>query len=306
MKIIPSILSLCALALHITISNAAEVQQSQVDGEPFVARFYTQEGSTNKPGILYLGGSEGGIPSPNPFLAESGYPVLALAYFKEKGLPKTLQMIPLEYFDRPIEWMRKNPAIKRNGIIVIGGSKGAELALLLASRKREINGVVALSPSSVVWDGIPKSFWPPQPLSSWSVGGKPVPFVPYDYSQPFAAEDPKAIFKFYQQSLKQTAAVEKATIPVEKIGGPVLLASGTDDQLWPSEFMADALCKRFKEKGFAHRYEHLKYTEAGHTLNEYFMMGGTSEGNRKARLDLADQMLRFIRTVETPAAQLSK
>jgi dienelactone hydrolase len=109
-----------------------------------------------------------------------------------------------------------------------------------------------------------------------------------------AKDDPLAIRKFYEKALQQRAAVEQAAIAVEAIKGPILLASGHDDQMWPSETMADAICARLKVKGFAHRYEHLKYADAGHTLTEYYMMGGTREGNQRARLDLATRMLAFL------------
>jgi dienelactone hydrolase len=294
------IYALTFLALCASAAKGAERAKTEVQGQEFVADFYCEEGCTNKLGILYLGGSEGGKPPryvPELF-AQNGYPVLAPAYFKEQGLPDTLQMIPLEYFDKVIAWMERNERIPRGGIVAVGASKGAELALLLASRKPEIKGVIALSPSSVVWDGLPKEFWPPNPRSSWSVKGEPVPFVPYDYSKGFAAGDPLAIYRFYQQSLTQTDAVEWAAIKVEYIHGPVLLLSGRNDQLWPSEEMGDAICARLKKNGFKYRYEHVKYDNAGHTLSEYYLLGGTLEGNRKARIDSARRMLEFLKTVE--------
>lgn len=305
MKTICSILIISAAVLHAGESRAAEVKKTAIRGQPFVADFYDTAGATNQPGVLFLGGSEGGRPQPYlpQFFAENGYPVLALAYFKEKTLPETLQLISLDYFDRPIQWMQKNEKMSRGGIILVGASKGAELALLLASKNPGIKGVIALSPSSVAWDGLPKSFWPPNPCSSWSTGGKPVPFVPYDYSKGFAAGDPRAIYKFYQQSLTQTDAVEKAAIAVEKIRGPVLLASGSDDQLWPAEEMGDAICARLKKKGFKYPYEHLKYQGAGHTLNEYFMLGGSLEDNRRARMDLSDKMLIFLKALDQSPGQ---
>ena len=275
----------------------AEVIKTDIQGEGFVGDLYCQENWTNKSGILFLGGGEGG--RPQPFLPEmfaaNGYPVVAPAYFKEKGLPDTLQMVPLAYFSNIIAWMQRDAHISKGGIVLVGASKGAELALLLASKNAGIKGVIALSPSSVVWDGIPKEFWPPHPQSSWSEDGKPVPFVPYDYSKGFAAGDPLAIYKFYQRSLAQKGAVEKATIETEHIGGPILLASGHDDQLWPSEQMGDAICARLQAKGFKYEYQHLKYQDAGHTLNEYFTIGGTLEGNRQARIDLTAKMLEFLK-----------
>ena len=121
--------------------------------------------------------------------------------------------------------------------------------------------------------------------------------MPYDYSNRFDPNDPLAIYKFYKQSLTQKESVEKAAIEVEKIHGPVLLLSGQDDRLWPSEEMGDAICKRLKEKVFKYKYEHVKYNAAGHTLNEFYMFGGTSEGNQKARIDSTRRMLEFLKTV---------
>jgi dienelactone hydrolase len=275
--------------------------QSTVTGQPFVADFLYTEGSPKKPGILFLGGAEGGKPvrELSKFLATHGYPVLCLAYFKETGLPDTLEMIPLEYFDKAIAWVENNERIRPDGIVVVGGSKGAELALLLASKHSEIVGTVAIAPSSVVWQGIPKTFWPAPPVrSSWSLHGNPIPFVPWDYSHGFNPCGPGGIHKLYQQSLTQIDAVEKASIEVEKIHGPALLLSGHDDSLWPSEEMGDAICARLKEKGFSYKYEHLNYKDAGHTLSEHHMLGGTVEGNKQAGVDSRDKILKFLQAIE--------
>ena len=290
------LLPLAALLVGSASGGYAQAMHTALKGEGFVADFYCKAGPVTKPGLLFLGGSEGGRPDAHvpQFFAEQGYPVLAVAYFKEQGLPENLQLVPLEYFDKALAWMARSDRIPRGGIVVYGLSKGAELALLLASRKPEIKGVIALAPSSVVWDGMPKQWWPPDPKSSWSCSGKPLPFVPYDFSQAMAKDDPMAIRKFYEKALQQRAAVEQATIGVEAINGPILLASGHDDQMWPSETMANAICARLKAKNFPHRYEHLTYADAGHTLTEYYMMGGTREGNQRARLDLATKMLAFL------------
>jgi dienelactone hydrolase len=284
----------------------AEVIRSNVEEKGLVADFYCSGDATNKPGIMLLGGSSGGRPGSGlaEFFAENGYPVLAVAYFKDKGLPDSLQMIPLEYFDKAITWIQRNKKIPPGGIIVVGESKGAELALVLASRKPQIKGVIALAPSSVVWEGMSKeSKPPPSPCSSWSLNGKPVPFVPYDFSQGYAAGDSLAICKFFRQALTQKEAVEKATIKAEQIHGPVLLASGHDDIIWPAEEMADAICSRLKKKGFKYKCEHLKYKDAGHSFNEHHMLGGTLEGNKKARIDLPERMLVFLKTFDGSSAR---
>jgi dienelactone hydrolase len=275
-------------------NSGAEAVKTEIKGENFVADFYCNEPSTPKPGIVFLGGSEGGRPNWRlpAFLAENGYAVLAVAYFKEKGLPQTFQMIPLEYFDNPISWMKRSKSVAHGRTILVGGSKGAELALLLASRKPEIAAVIALSPCSVVWEG-PTDTPPPTGQSSWSFQGKPLPFVPFDYSG-LDEKDPLFTWKCYKNSLMHKAAVEKASIEVEKIHGPILLLSGQDDQLGPCGLMAEAICDRLKARGFKYKYEHVDYAGAGHTLTEYYMIGGTFDGNKKARIASGLKMLEFL------------
>jgi dienelactone hydrolase len=289
-----TVLPLIAFLLASSLSSTAAAAPTSrpVDGQGFVADFWSTPDSARKIGVLVLGGSEGGTPDRlAKSIAREGYPVLSLAYFKTTGTPDYLDMIPLEYFDKPIEWLSQQSA--PNGIVVVGGSKGAELALLLASMHPQITGVIAISPSSVVWQGLPKVFWPPR--SSWSLAGKPVPFVPYDVSKGF---DPNNLLALYEQSLEQTETVKSAAIPVEQIHGPVLLFSGADDKLWPSARMADAICQRLKSHAFKYRYEHIDYPDAGHTLSEYFMLGGTADGNHKARLDSGLRIRKFLNTAD--------
>lgn len=263
---------------------------STVQGVSFDAEYYPPLGSPKKLGVLVLGGSDGGLPSRRAkYLAENGFPALALAYFKTKRTPEYLDMIPLETFDPAIEWLKQNKQTQGCKIAVIGESKGAELALLLTSRKPEISAVVALVPSAVVFQGIPKNYWPPR--SSWSYRGEPIPFVPYDLSN---LPDPNNILSIYRNSLKQQEAVKQALIPVAKIKGPILLLSAADDRMWPSVEMSDLMMRTLRDQAFSYPYEHITYENAGHTMTEYFMMGGTEEGNRKARIDSNKKALLFL------------
>jgi dienelactone hydrolase len=270
------------------IACRAEVIKSEINTNGFVADFYCDPNITNTFGILFLGGSTGGKPYPLSFLPESGYPTLALAYFKEKGLPENLVSIPLEYFDKPIEWMQHNKNIPSTNIIVIGISRGAELSLLLGSIKPAIKEVIAISPSSVVWSGIPKDV-STGACPSWTLDGKPIPYMPV-YPDDFAS----GVYNYFVRSLARQTEVERAAIHVENIRGPILLASGQDDTLWPSAEMGNAICARLKEKGFKCEYTHLIYKNAGHTFNTNYMIGGTFEGNKEARIDLIKQIRAFL------------
>ena len=268
---------------------------SMVLGVSFDGEFYPPLGPPKKLGVLVLGGPDGGIPSRRAqIIAENGFPTLALAYFKTKRTPEYLDMIPLEYFDKPIEWLIKNEYTQGGRIVVIGESKGAELALLLASRKPEISGVVAFVPSAVVFQGMPKVFWPPR--SSWSYMGKQLPFVPFNLSN---LPDRNNVLSIHRNSLKQREAVKKASIPVNKIKGPVLLFSAANDAVWPSAEMSDMIMSTLRDQKFNYAYEHITYDNAGHTMTEDYMMGGTEEGNRKARIDSTEKTLSFLNKLST-------
>jgi uncharacterized protein len=104
---------------------------------------------------VVLGGSYGGIPEgPARRLAENGLSAFALGYFGAPGLPAGLVQIPIEKLQQGIEFFRGRFAGGR-GVGVLGFSKGAELALLLAAGSEgAIARVVAVAPSHVVWFGL--------------------------------------------------------------------------------------------------------------------------------------------------------
>ncbi len=102
------------------------------------------------PGVLVLGGSEGGAPlRAAAWLASHGYAALALAYFRYEDLPARLEAIPLEYFGQGVAWMMQRPEIAPERIGVLGTSRGGELALQVASLYSQIKAVVAYVPANV-------------------------------------------------------------------------------------------------------------------------------------------------------------
>ncbi|MCZ6704195.1 MAG: hypothetical protein O6940_14290, partial [Ignavibacteria bacterium] len=252
-------------------------------------KYYPPKGESKNVAIMMIGGSEGGLP--NYFDTEGftakGYPCIVIGYFKTKNTPERLELIPLEYFEDAIMKFKSQPDVGNKKILVWGNSKGGELALLLASRYKQIEGVIASVPSSVVFQGIGAS------SSSWSYKGEPIPFVPYaPYDQSKVVN--REYREMYELSLKQTAAVEKAAIKVENINGPILLLSGREDTMWPSSQMSEMIIKRLEEKEFPHWSGHFAYDDAGHTLDDSYMMGGNKVGNKKARIDSEQRIIDFI------------
>jgi dienelactone hydrolase len=273
------------------IINLLLIQVSFLEAQDSISidvKYFPAQSDSKNVAIFMLAGSEGGYPNTETdFYTKRGFSLLEIAYFGTDNTPKMLEMIPMEYFEKVLSYYISLPEIHGKKIVVIGSSKGAELALLLASRYKDIQGVIAKVPSSVVFQGIGGM------ESSWSYKGDPIPFVPYvEYD--FANVKNYEFLEMYQLSLKNKSACENASIPVEKINGPILLFSGKEDKLWPSSEMSEMIIGRLKDKNFKYSYEHIAYANAGHTLNEFFMLGGTFEGNQKARNDYNERVMMFL------------
>jgi len=222
-----------------------------------------------RPGVLWLGGGSGGIPVRTAeTVAAEGYAVLALAYFAGEGLPADLEEIPLEYFGKAIAWMKAQPAIDSERLAIAGVSRGSTLALLLPTIYPEFDVVVAFAPSHVIWQSTYLDWDRYAERSSHTFEGRPLPFVPYDFSNEAAMAgcngETAACVKMYELSLEQTERVRAARIPVEKIGAPVLLFSGKADTMWPSSWMSDRVIESLDAAGHPFEYRHVAHEGAGH------------------------------------------
>ncbi len=248
------------------------------------------------PGVLALGGSEGGVPSVYlDLLVPEGFACLALAYFGTKDTQSALVEVPLERVERGLRWLISHPQVTTHDgrVALIGGSKGAELALLAAATFPDLVGpVVAYTPSSVVWAGIDFSARGGVNRSSWSLADTPLPFVPYPGGVgPTASARGLSVLPIYEVGLDNATAVEAATIAVERATGPLMLVSGGDDRMWPAERMCGMVVDRMRRHGRAGGVTHVNYPEAGHVLFPYaniasggvtFPMAFNLGGNPKA------------------------
>ena len=219
----------------------------------------------NQPLIVGLGGSEGGNawasdywkPTRDQFIAK-GYAFLAVGYFGVNGAPAMLDKIAIEDIHGAIAEAVKNKSVDKNRIAIVGGSRGADLALLTASYYKDIKCVVALVASHVVFPGNTDHL----SASSWTYKSKELPFVPVnDEAIPLLMK--RDLRGAFETMLKDTAAEEKAVIKVENIKGPVLLISATRDEICPSTAMAEKIMKRLDEKNFKFYKEHVAI-DGGH------------------------------------------
>ena len=248
-------------------------QPTPVQTNAFDAVYYPTE-ETGLYGIIVFTGSAGGK---NEFMAKKlnamGYPVLSLAYFDwdSKGeLPNSLELIPLEYISAAKQWLMDHPSTRNDGVIVYGVSKGAELALLLASYDQDYKAVIATAPSSVVWTGIPQN--PSNDYSnvssSWRYQGTPVDYIQYLNREPFR-EEGITMLDWHAASIHAATNYADARIKVENVEGPILLFSGGQDTVWPSAQMGNSLCAIANLTSKLPKCKHVIYEAAPHLLGDY-------------------------------------
>jgi dienelactone hydrolase len=217
-------------------------------------------------GVVVLGGSSGSINVERARLfAEHGATAVALRWFGGQGQVPGICEVPLESFapatDRLIE-------AGCSRIAYAGTSKGAEAALLLAVHDPRIDIAIAFSPSSVVWAntgiGSDGASWPLR--SSWTLRGKPLPFVAYDVSRAPTPRDGLMYYRVYhEESLATFAdAIPAATIPVEASRATFVLIAGAADALWPSDRFAASLAERLAAAGVRHFL--VTHPHAGHRI----------------------------------------
>jgi pimeloyl-ACP methyl ester carboxylesterase len=225
------------------------------------------------PAVLALGGSDGGTPDYFlNLLVPEGFAVLALPYWATPETQMTLVDVPLERIERGLRWLRDQPqAAAINGHVgIIGASRGAELALLVASTFPNLVGpVVAYTPSSVVWMGLDFSA-PGRPCSTWSHNGVSLPFVPFPVDvAPARSERGISMLPLSDRGLDNQTAVERAAIAVERATGPLLLVSGGDDRVWATQRMCEMILQRMSMHARREDVVHLHYPNAGHMLFPY-------------------------------------
>ncbi|MCU1537631.1 MAG: Acyl-CoA thioesterase [Humibacillus sp.] len=214
-------------------------------------------------GVLVLSGSSGRVERERAaVLSARGVTALTYRWFGAPGQPHGIWELPLESFG----WAVERLAAECDRVVLLGTSKSAEAFLLYAADDPRVDAVVALSPTHVAWGNVspaPDGALRPQ-HSSWSRGGEPVPFVPYD-DEVEVRGDPPVYAPVYRASLLTDADhLAAASIPVERLFGDVLLVAGGDDQLWPSLDSARALEAR--RAAYALPTTLVTLPEAGHRV----------------------------------------
>ncbi len=260
---------LIARAILTRYTVAPGVTATTVRAAGLYRELYRPGGTHSVPGVLVLEGSEGGL---NPYLkreaallADHGYAALALAYFGAPGLPHTLTNIPLEYSERALGWLGRQPGVRGDRLAVVGHSRGGELALLLGAHDPRLKAVVSYVGSGLVFGSTTG-----RGDASWTWRG--VPIAP------------------------------RTVIPVERIGGPVLLVAAADDEVWPSAALARVAMDRLQHSHHPYADQLVVYPGAGHSIEAPYLptsatlsyAGGNAQDQAVADADAWSRTLRTL------------
>jgi dienelactone hydrolase len=266
-KAIPVLLAAMLSGIAGPASRAAAAPApvaTEIETPAISATLYYPAGSAQKrPAILVLGGSDGGRAWASEMarsLADGGYVALALTYFGGTGdeLSQQLVAVPVERLRAGLDRLTLDPRVDTDRIGVIGFSKGAEAALLLASIDRRIAAVVAASPSDRLWQGIDRRGG--APASSWSIAGAPLSYVPFAL-----CDHCSALVDLYRHS-RDRAAPDMGRIDVEDFRGALLMLVSEADKIWPSAQMARALEQALIVRPSSAGVAIHQFPDAGHFL----------------------------------------
>lgn len=282
---------------------------------------YHPEGATRRTTVVLMGGAEGGVHEEDAALfAAHGCTALTLAVYGAQGRPPTMTDIPVEYFAEALDHLRGLPAVDPERIVFAGGSKGGEAALVAGAECPGIAGVVSIVGSGVMTQGINHSVFTGSfldivttPVPNWTRGGRPLPYLPNvvtpEVRKAVADGSPVRLRDVFAPGLALDV-VAAATIPVERITGPVLLLSAEDDGGYGPDFHRIA-ADRLAAHGRPH--EHVVYPGAGHLIAAppygpttastgpgpavTFDHGGTPAATAAARADAHRRVLAFLAAI---------
>jgi dienelactone hydrolase len=302
---------------------AAGTRVTEVDEKGVRGRLYLPAGEGAHPAVALFGGSEGGIDNSLSeaagLLAARGHAALTVGLFGAEGLPDQLAEIPLERFAAAVEWLAVRPW-SSGRVATVGISKGAEgmLTALTHGIVPEVVGAVAISPSAVVWQAIGEQ-GPDPDTSSWTLAGDPVPYKRMEGEALMPELLRNALLRKRDRRRHRTTLLHlaasyafserdasgTAAIAVERIGAPLLLLAGEDDELWPSARMAQVLLERREANGVAGADELRSYAAAGHLIRmphlpaaaqwaDGIAFGGTPAGLAAAQADVGPRILAFL------------
>lgn len=284
------------------IRMAEDVQEEVIDQGKIQGKRYYKNIDSKQGLVIHLAG-EAGIDHAEvnaKAMASKGINTFALPIYGYKNLPLVFKELPLETIMETIDYIKTLKGVDPDKIVIVGSSRGAELALLIASLRSDINSLILFNPCDVVNQSVVKQVM--SPSSSWTYKGQALKF-----SKVKKIEIIKMYFARIAISSKHNLMNKvynhqesNAMIDVNQITSKMTMFAGDDDLRWTSHMMA----KRIKSKVDS---DLIIYKGAGQVLGSpgclpttgfeslFFPLGGSVSKNGKAQYDSWVKCLQIIK-----------
>lgn len=255
------LVALCLSVSFLSASAAADTVGYDVKSVTYknlVAKLYLPKQSGKVPVVIAFGGSDGGMnfaEANGAMIAPHGVAVLGLAYFKETGLPATLDHIPMEYFVDAINFLETVPEVDAKRIGVVSGSRGSEAAFILAAMDQRIKSLALTTPSKLPWYGKTTA------RSAWTYKGRDIPALSLEL------DEQAPVLERFNAALKNQPKVRRALFAFERIKGAIFMVSAENDTFWPSYSMSKDIEAYLQAQHFRYPVVHHSYP-TGHGFSK--------------------------------------
>ena len=235
-------------------------------------------------------------------LARHGMAAYAFRWYA--GMPTQLTDLPLETLFPALDVVRGLSPVTG----ILGSSFGAEISLLLAAHGVPLDLVVALAPTSVVWQSpLCDDAGRPVGENKWSFAGRSLPGVPYIDQTTWTGLPLETARDAHEASLAEfDGNLDEVTIKVEDISADLILSSGGSDIVWQSEVFCNDIVQRRLQHGLV--TTHVHHPEAGHRAvlpgetppvlpPDLPQSGGSTEANRAHGDQVLTSILAHVTTM---------
>ncbi|MGN1134851.1 MAG: acyl-CoA thioester hydrolase/BAAT C-terminal domain-containing protein [Oscillospiraceae bacterium] len=224
----------------------------------FVGHMAEPENKTDRAVIVIMGGEKSILPGKNVAerFAQLGFAAVAVSLYGAEGLPKGVDGIPLDMFEKVISYLRNECGYGR--IASYGMSMGSLFAAMSAIYFEGIDKLIMVSPSHAVFEGSADK----KHMSGRSVmtlHGKDIPFVKPDFEH-------KKMYDAFRDSYLDKSREDNAAIPVERAKADILMLASDSDESWPAAYSVRYLKDRLKDNNYSYKYKAVIYRNSSHIL----------------------------------------
>lgn len=223
----------------------------------FVGHLYQPENQKDRAVIVILGGEQSLMPAKYVAQRFADYGIMAVtvALFGAEGLPKGVNMIPLEMAVKAVEELKARGAKQ---IAVYGMSMGSIAAAYAARYIPDIDTLIMCSPSHTAFEGtLDKKSMAGHSMLTWK--GEELPYVKPDFSG-------KKMYQAFKEAYQNKAMEAEAAIPIEQLKVRLLLVASEGDESWPAAYSVNYMKERLVKNNYAYPFKVLLFKEAGHLI----------------------------------------